>query len=214
MTKKIKMVIEYIEESTYMPKSFSEQERKIIKQSMIDIGASLMKTKSIKQITVDEITKGANISKGSFYSFYDSREELFWDIIKLEEQQLVDEIINIANQELDTKNKIRQIFNDVFLRKNWLIYYLPESDIQYIARKLPLELLEADRERSYELNKTMLSLCNLDESQENMEFLITTIQMLRLTETNSIHQTEQNKKRVQHILVETIVDYLCGEKSF
>lgn len=158
MTIKIKIVIECTEESTYMPKSFSEQERKIIKQSMIDIGASLMKTKSIKQITVDEITKGANISKGSFYSFYDSREELFWDIIKLEEQQLIDEIINIANQELDTKTKIRQIFIDVFLRKNWLIYYLPESDIQYIARKLPLELLEADRERSYELNKTMLSL--------------------------------------------------------
>ncbi|MBD5509586.1 MAG: hypothetical protein HDR05_16495 [Lachnospiraceae bacterium] len=84
---------------------------------------------------------------------------------------------NIANQELDAKTKICQIFNDVFLRKNWLIYSLQESDIQYIARKLPLELLEADRERSYELNKTLLSLCNLNESQENIDFLITTIQM-------------------------------------
>ena len=36
--------------------------------------------------TIEEITKGANISKGSFYSFYNSGEELFWDIIKLEEQ--------------------------------------------------------------------------------------------------------------------------------
>lgn len=197
-----------------MPKSFSEQERKIIKQSMIDIGTSLMKMKSIKQITVDEITKGANISKGSFYSFYNSREELFWDSIKLEEEQLINEIINIANQECETKTKIRQIFNDVFLRKSWLIYCLSESDIQYIARKLPLELLEADRERSYELNRTILSLCNLNESQENIEFLLATIQMLRITETNSIQQTEQNKKRVQHILVETIVDYLCGEKAF
>ena len=104
--------------------------------------------------------------------------------------------------------------HDVFLKKNWLIYYLPESDIQYIARKLPMELLEADRERSYDLNKTLLSLCQLDINQENIEFLITTIQMLRLTETSSIQQTEQNKKRVQHLLVETIVDYLCGEKTF
>lgn len=197
-----------------MSKSFSEQERKIIKQSMIDIATKLMKTKSIKQITVDEITRGANISKGSFYSFYNSREEFFWDIIKLEEQQLVNEIVYIANQDYDAKTKIRKIFYDVFLKENWLIYYLPESDIQYIARKLPLELLKADRQRSYDLNKTLLTLCHLDVSQENVEFLITIIQMLRLTETNSIQQTEQNKKRVQHILVETIVDYFCGEKSF
>ena len=128
--------------------------------------------------------------------------------------EIGDEIINIANQELDAKTKIRQIFNDMFLRKNWLIYSLQESDIKYIARKLPLELLEADRERSYELNKTLLSLCNLNESQENIEFLITTIQMLRLIETNCINQTEQNKKRVHHILVETIIDYLCGKKLF
>ena len=29
-----------------------------------------------------------------------------------------------------------------------------------------------------------------------------------------INQTEQNKKRVHHILVETIIDYLCGKKFF
>ncbi len=196
-----------------MSKTFSEQERKIIKQSMIDKGTLLMKTKSIRQITVEEITRGANIAKGSFYSFYKFREELFWEIIKLEEQQLINEIIDIANLEHDVKTKIRQIFYEVFLKKDWLIYYLPESDIQYIARKMPLELLEAERERSYDLNKAILSLCNLSESQENIEFMITMIQMLRLTETNSIQQTEKNKKKVQRILVETIVEYLCGEKS-
>lgn len=195
-----------------MPKSFSEQERQIIKQSMIDIGASLMRTKNIRQIAVEEITRSANISKGSFYSFYSSREELFWDIIKTEERRLINEIIDIANQEYDVKTKIRKMFYDVFLKKDWLIYSLSESDIQYITRKLPLELLEKDKEHSYELNKTILSLCHLDNSQENLEFLITTIQMLRLTETSYIQQTENNKKRVQRILVETIVDYLCNEK--
>ena len=197
-----------------MPKSFNEQERLIIKKSMIDIGASLMKTKSIKQITVEEITRKVNISKGAFYSFFNSREELFWNIIKLEEQQLIDEIVAIGKQDCDAKTKIRRIFNDVFLRNSWLIYYLSESDIQYIARKLPVELLEADRGRSYDMNKSILSLCHLEDSQENIDFLITTIQMLRMTETNPIQQTEKNKKRIQCILIETIVDYLCGEKTF
>lgn len=97
-----------------MPKSFNEHERKIIKQSLITIGASLLKTKNIRQITVEEITQGANISKGSFYSFYNSREELFWDIIKSEEQQLIHEMIVISKQEYDLKTKIRHILYDVF----------------------------------------------------------------------------------------------------
>lgn len=193
-----------------MPKSFSEQERKIIRQSMIDITASLMKTKGIRQITVDEITRGANISKGSFYSFYNAREELFWDIIKTQERELIDEIIDISKQEGEIRSKIRHILYDVFLRKNWLIYFLPESDFQYITRKLPPELLEADREQAFASVRTILSLSRLEDSPANIELLLTMMQILRLTETNFIYQSQQNKQNVQHILVEGIVDYLCN----
>lgn len=193
-----------------MPKSFSEQERKIIRQSMIDITSSLMKTKGIRQITVDEITRGANISKGSFYSFYNAREELFWDIIKTQERELIDEIIDISKQEGDIRTKIRHILYDVFLRKSWLIYFLPESDFQYITRKLPPELLEADREQAFASVRTILSLSRLEDSPANIELLLTMMQILRLTETNFIYQSQQNKQNVQHILVEGIVDYLCN----
>lgn len=193
-----------------MPKSFSEQERKIIRQSMIDITASLMKTKGIRQITVDEITRGANISKGSFYSFYNAREELFWDIIKTQERDLIEEIIDISKQEGEIRTKIRHILYDVFLRKNWLIYFLPESDFQYITRKLPPELLEADREQAFASVRTILSLSRLEDSPANIELLLTMMQILRLTETNFIYQSQQNKQNVQHILVEGIVDYLCN----
>lgn len=193
-----------------MPKSFSEQERKIIRQSMIDITASLMKTKGIRQITVDEITRGANISKGSFYSFYNAREELFWDIIKTQERELIDEIMDISKQEGEIRSKIRHILYDVFLRKNWLIYFLPESDFQYITRKLPPELLEADREQAFASVRTILSLSRLEDSPANIELLLTMMQILRLTETNFIYQSQQNKQNVQHILVEGIVDYLCN----
>lgn len=193
-----------------MPKSFSEQERKIIRQSMIDITASLMKAKGIRQITVDEIARGANISKGSFYSFYNAREELFWDIIKTQERDLIDEIIDISKQTGDIRTKIRHILYDVFLRKNWLIYFLPESDFQYITRKLPPELLEADRDQAFASVRTILSLSRLEDSPANIELLLTMMQILRLTETNFIYQSQQNKQNVQHILVEGIVDYLCN----
>lgn len=196
-----------------MPRSFSEKERAIIKQSMLDTGSSLMRTKNIRQITVEEIAVAANISKGSFYSFFNSREELFWSVIKAEEQQLFDEISEIASWEADTGDKIRKVFYDVFLRKSWIVYSISESDLQYIARKMPTEILEADTERAYLINKNLLSLCGLEDTQENLDFLIIIIQLLRLTETYFAQQTQASKKMVQHVLVEAIVEKFCGSKE-
>lgn len=101
-----------------------------------------------------------------------------------------------------------------FLRESWLIYSMPESDFQYITRKLPLELLKTDEERAAASIKTILSLSMLEESPENIEFITTALQLLKLTETNFIYQSDQNKKQIQHIMVEGIADYLCTmEKS-
>lgn len=196
-----------------MPRSFSEKERAIIKQSMLDAGSSLMRTKNIRQITVEEIAVAANISKGSFYSFFNSREELFWSVIKAEEQQLFDEISEIASWEADTEDKIRKVFYDVFLRKSWIVYSISESDLQYIARKMPTEILEADTERVYMINKNLLSLYSLEDTQENLDFLNIIIQLLRITETNFAQQTQASRKMVQHILVEAIVEKFCGSKE-
>lgn len=196
-----------------MPRSFSEKERAIIKQSMLDAGSSLMRTKNIRQITVEEIAVAANISKGSFYSFFNSREELFWSVIKAEEQQLFDEISEIASCEADTGDKIRKVFYDVFLRKSWIVYSISESDLQYIARKMPTEILEADTERVYMINKNLLSLYSLEDTQENLDFLNIIIQLLRITETNFAQQTQASRKMVQHVLVEAIVEKFCGSKE-
>lgn len=53
-----------------MPKTFSEQERSIIKKSMYSITSVLIRKKGLRQVTVEDVTKEANIAKGSFYSFY------------------------------------------------------------------------------------------------------------------------------------------------
>ena len=196
-----------------MPRAFSEHEREVIKESMLKVGAALLRKKGIRQVTVEDITKGANIAKGSFYSFYHSREELFWDIIKLEERQLLDQIISIAEQDLDIKTKVRKIFYDIFLQEGCIVFYLPQEDIEYVTRKLSPEILQKDMDNAYDLNKTILSLCHLDESQESIEILITMVHMLRFVSSSDIPQTEATRKKILGILVEAIVGYLSGGKT-
>lgn len=52
-----------------MPK-FSDAEKEIIKQKLMQEGERLFTSYGIKKVTIDEIVQAAGIAKGSFYSFY------------------------------------------------------------------------------------------------------------------------------------------------
>src|SRR5918912_2045574 len=65
-----------------MPKGFSEREKEIIRSSLLEKGRVLFGTYGIKKTNVEDLTRAAGISKGAFYLFYDSKEELFFEILE------------------------------------------------------------------------------------------------------------------------------------
>ena len=60
-----------------MPKAFSEHEKETIRTQMREKGKKLFEKHGLKKTSVDEVTEAVGISKGSFYLFYGSKEELF-----------------------------------------------------------------------------------------------------------------------------------------
>ena len=64
-----------------MPRPWSEEEKKIIKKSLIKEGRKLFEKYGLQKTTIDEIVSAARISKGSFYRFYQSKEELYFDVL-------------------------------------------------------------------------------------------------------------------------------------
>jgi len=196
-----------------MPKAFSEHEREIVNAAMLDVGAALLRQKGIRQVTIEDITKGANIAKGSFYSFYDSREELFWDIIKREEQQLIEQIMVVSAEDIGIKTKVKKIFYDLFLEDGCIVYYLPQTDIEYITRKLPPDLIQSDMKSGQDIVKTLLSMCGLDASQESVEILITMIHTLQFVSSSDFLQTGMARKKMLGIMVDAFADYLGGEET-
>lgn len=191
-----------------MPKTFSEQERSIIKKSMYSITSALIRKKGLRQVTVEDVTKEANIVKGSFYSFYNSREELLWDTVKLEEKHLIDQIFVIAKQELDLKAKIRKIIYDVYLQKDSIVFYLPPEDTEYVIRKLPCELLQSNENNSYNFNQSLLFALQLTPDQERIDVLRTMEDLLLAAASSKVPGTEAAHQKVLGILVEALADYL------
>ena len=62
-----------------MPR-FTEQEKEIISNKLLIEGEKLFALHGLKKVTVDDLVAAVNISKGSFYAFYPSKEHLYVEI--------------------------------------------------------------------------------------------------------------------------------------
>ena len=62
-----------------MPR-FTEQEKEIINSKLLIEGEKLFALHGLKKVTVDDLVAAVNISKGSFYAFYPSKEHLYVEI--------------------------------------------------------------------------------------------------------------------------------------
>ncbi len=128
-----------------MPKTFTEQEKTIIQNILIQKGREFFGKYGLKKTSVTELTKAAGIAQGTFYNFYDSKEDLYFEILELEQlnnEQFLEDILTSSHS---TKEIIRKIIKGTFelFENNPIIRRLYEShDYELIIRKLTPEKLE------------------------------------------------------------------------
>ena len=155
-----------------MPKAFSEAEKNMINDKLIEAGQELFSRFGLKKTGIKDITEAAGISQGSFYSFYSSKEELYFTILEAEEEKIQKEILdsNIFKGEITA-----QSFKDFLMKgfqlidKNQLIkrLYQNQREYQQIVRKLPEEKIE-DHINS-DTEKLMPLITSLQEKDKMIE---------------------------------------------
>ncbi|WP_292388639.1 TetR/AcrR family transcriptional regulator [Methanosarcina sp. UBA5] len=74
-------------------RSFTDEEREIIRRKIIDRGKDCFAIYGIKKTSIEDLTKDLGIAKSSFYSFFNSKEDLFLQIFKEEREALKDSLL-------------------------------------------------------------------------------------------------------------------------
>lgn len=98
-----------------MPKAFSEAERDRIRSKLIAAGKRLINKVGIRLLVVDDIAREAGISKGSFYSFYPSREEFILSVFKSWETEYRGLLIReVTEGEGTARERIERFFLGTF----------------------------------------------------------------------------------------------------
>jgi AcrR family transcriptional regulator len=133
-----------------MPTKFSAKEQKIIKQKLIQKGTDLFSLYGFKKTNVKDITDAAGISKGSFYNFFSSKEELLLEIFEKQEKFRNKIIENIMNSNMDAEQAIKELFHKSLrnVEQNKIFQRIYEENlVDKMLRKLSEERILENREK-------------------------------------------------------------------
>lgn len=129
-----------------MPRGFSEQERAAIRERLQARARELLASYGVRKTSVEDLTAGAGISKGAFYLFYGSKEELFYEVIQQFEAEYQAALLGaLGPRGADPAERVRAFIERAMAlwRSQPLFRNFDRADLELIARRLPPEQLAA-----------------------------------------------------------------------
>ena len=127
-----------------MATAFTTEEKEVIRKKLQKVAKECLQRYGVKKTTVDQMAAMVDISKGSFYNFYSSKEMLFFTV--LEEYQI--DVMNRLTEQLgmETKidtNRLVQLLYDFYqdFRYSFMYTIFKNHEMELLIRKLPKEVI-------------------------------------------------------------------------
>lgn len=168
-----------------MATAFTSEEKEVIRKKLHKVAKECLQRYGVKKTTVDQMAAMVDISKGSFYNFYSSKEMLFFTV--LEEYQI--DVMNRLTEQLgmETKidtNRLVQLLYDFYqdFRYSFMYTIFKNHEMELLIRKLPKEVITNHHLIDDRMVKKIVSRINIREnvSVESISALFRTIAMIML----------------------------------
>jgi AcrR family transcriptional regulator len=132
-----------------MARAFSDGERAAIHRALREHGRRLFATQGLRKTSVEELTAAAGISKGAFYLFFDSKEELFFELLEHYEAGFKAELLAlVARQELPPRARMLALLERslAVMGAEPLFSRMGRAEYELLIRRLPPERVAAHLE--------------------------------------------------------------------
>lgn len=123
-----------------MPKGFSDKEKVAITHKLIAECKTNWHLYGYKKTSIDTLCQNIGISKGAFYIFFESKESLFYQVIKQTQTQLY-ELIEQHLSKNPSKYGVAEALKEVFAEycNSSFMYDVKSTDFQAFLNKLSEE---------------------------------------------------------------------------
>jgi AcrR family transcriptional regulator len=120
-----------------LPKIFSDHDREVIRQTLLEVGRANFLRFGLRKTSIEQVAAAAGIAKGTFYNFFESKEDLCLAIYDQEEIELRRRAAGVIESRADAVEALRALlqFSLDFVRHDSLLARLRESgEIALLAR--------------------------------------------------------------------------------
>jgi AcrR family transcriptional regulator len=132
-----------------VPKGFSAREKQLIRQRLVDQGREAFAMYGLKRTSVEDLTRAVGISKGAFYLFFASKEELFVEVLARFEAELHARLLDVALRPgLTPRESFGVLVTEAtsVRRTDPFLRHLTPEDVEQLFRRLPEERVAAMRD--------------------------------------------------------------------
>ncbi len=167
MSKKVNLVI--------MPKIYTSEERERIENRLLAVAGECLANYGVRRTTVDLITEKAHIAKGSFYLFYDSKEDLFLSLFEsfiLSIEPMYLEMLESLDEN-HIATSLTEVFYSIALcyEKNGIYRFFDSENQALIERKVrekKVQRIKGELETNFTL---LFSYFSIDDKDEISRFM-------------------------------------------
>ena len=165
-----------------MATAFTTEEKEIIRKKLHKVAKECLQRYGVKKTTVDQMAAMVDISKGSFYNFYSSKEMLFFAVLEEYQIDVMDRLTEQLDMEakIDT-NRLVQLLYDFYqdFRYSFMYTIFKNHEMELLIRKLPKEAITNHHLIDDRMVKKIVSRINIREnvSVEIVSALFRTIAM-------------------------------------
>jgi len=199
-----------------MPKAFTEREKAVIHANLRTKGKELFGAYGVKRTNVEDLTEAVGISKGAFYLFYESKEALFFELVRQFEAEYRDQILrDLAQTDVAPRQRFRQMLHGALVRwkENPLFAHFGNDEYEYLARKLPEEQIQAHLQSDVEFSAKFIEACRraglvIEADPKLVTGLMRAVVFLNLHEDDIGSDVHAD---VVAILIDQIAHYLVKE---
>lgn len=202
---------------------FSDEERDRIREELIEVGREKILTYGLKKTNVEDITEPVGIAKSSFYLFFNSKAELYLEVMRHE----VDEFTESLENELDGIDDPREGFERLcwcykaFVENNPLVQQLfRDDDYRMFRDSVPPErLAEIEEEGVAEIVPYIESFQKRSDGLLAECDPVTVLGMIGTIELLALHREDYEEyddgyyERVQELLITTLTRGLTAERT-
>lgn len=128
-----------------MPRGFNEREKAQIKAALLASARESLAAHGLKKTNVEELARAAGISKGAFYQFYGSKEELLVEVVEQFEAEFQRDVLaQIAASRPATPAAVKALLLSMVVdwQRDPMFAKITSHEIETVLRRVPPEIAE------------------------------------------------------------------------